>query len=97
MLRALGLEPAIDDAQAFAGIAAPAPMLSRVLHRTMLVLNEEGTEAAAATAAVMTTRAAVVEPEPFEMRVDRPFALAVRYRPTGAVLFAAWVDDPASG
>ena len=96
-LRALGLEPAIDDAQAFAGIAAPAPMLSRVLHRTMLVLDERGTEAAAATAAVMTTRAAVVEPEPFEMRVDRPFALAVRYRPTGAVLFAAWVENPASG
>ena len=94
-LRALGLGPAIDDAQAFAGIAAPAPMLSRVLHRTMLVLDERGTEAAAATAAVMTTRAAVVEPEPFEMRVDRPFALAVRYRPTGAVLFAAWIENPA--
>ena len=96
-LRALGLGSAIDDAQAFAGIAAPAPMLSRVLHRTMLVLDERGTEAAAATAAVMTTRAAVVEPEPFEMRVDRPFALAVRYRPTGAVLFAAWIENPASG
>ena len=96
-LRALGLEPVIDDAQAFAGIAAPAPMLSRVIHRTMLVLDERGTEAAAATAAVMTTRAAVVEPEPFEMRVDRPFALAVRYRPTGAVLFTAWVENPASG
>ena len=95
-LGVLGLEPAIDDAQAFAGIAAPAPMLSRVIHRTMLVLNERGTEAAAATAAVMTTRAAVVEPEPFEMRVDRPFSLAVRYRPTGAVLFAAWVENPAS-
>lgn len=96
-LRGLGLAPAIDDAQALAGIAAPAPMLSRVIHRTMLVLDERGTEAAAATAAVMTTRAAVVEPEPFEMRVDRPFALAVRYRPTGAVLFAAWVESPASG
>ena len=76
------------------GIAAPAPMLSRVLHRTMLVLDEKGTEAAAATAAVMTTRAAVML-APFDMRVDRPFALAVRYRPTGAVLFAAWVEDPA--
>ena len=69
-------------------------MLSRVLHRTMLVLDERGTEAAAATAAVMTTRSAIVGPEPFEMRSDRPFALAVRYRPTGAVLFAAWVEDP---
>ena len=96
VLRALGLESALNDPEAFAGVAAPAPMLSRVLHRTMLVLDEQGTEAAAATAAVMTTRAAV-ELATFDMRVDRPFALAVRYRPTGAVLFAAWVEDPAQG
>ena len=96
VLRTLGLESALNDPEAFAGIAAPAPMLSRVLHRTMLVLDEQGTEAAAATAAVMTTRAAV-ELATFDMRVDRPFALAVRYRPTGAVLFAAWVEDPAQG
>ena len=97
-LRALGLGDALDDPQAFAGIAAPAPKLSRVLHRTMLVLDERGTEAAAATAAVMTTRAALVEEErTFEMRVDRPFALAVRHRDTGAVLFMAWVDDPVRG
>ena len=97
-LRALGLGAALDDPQAFAGIAAPAPKLSRVLHRTMLALDERGTEAAAATAAVMTTRAAIVEEEPtFEMRVDRPFALAVRHRRTGAVLFAAWVDEPTVG
>ena len=97
-LRALGLGDALDDPRAFAGIAAPAPKLSRVLHRTMLVLDERGTEAAAATAAVMTTRAAIVEEEPaFEMRVDRPFALAVRHRRTGTVLFAAWVDEPTAG
>ena len=97
-LRALGLGAALDDPRAFAGIAAPAPTLSRVLHRATLVLDERGTEAAAATAAVMATRAAVAEEEaPFEMRVDRPFALAVRHRGAGAVLFTAWVDDPAAG
>ena len=97
-LSALGLGAALDDPQAFAGIAAPAPKLSRVLHRTTLVLDERGTEAAAATAAIMATRAAPAEEEArFEMRVDRPFALAVLHRGTGAVLFAAWVDDPAAG
>ena len=97
-LRALGLGAALDDPRAFAGIAAPEPKLSRVLHRTMLVLDERGTEAAAATAAVMTTRAAIVKEErTFEMRVDRPFALSVRHRGTGAVLFTAWVDDPVRG
>ena len=93
-LRALGLEEALADGQGFAGIAAPAPRLSRVLQRTMLELDERGTEAAAATAAVMTSRT-TIQPLAFEMRADRPFTLAVRYRPTGAVLFAAWVANPA--
>ena len=97
VLRALGLAAALEDGDAFAGIAAPPPALSRVVHRTMLRLDEQGTEAAAATAAVMTTRAAVMEDEGFEMQVDRPFVLAVRHLGTGAILFAAWVADPAGG
>ena len=96
-LRDLGLATAIDDAEAFAGIAAPAPVLSRVAHRALLVLDEQGTEAAAATAAIMTTRAAIPQDDGFEMIVDRPFALALRHRGTGAILFAAWVADPAGG
>ena len=85
---------ALDDADAFAGIAAPAPALSRVAHRTMLALDEQGTEAAAATAAIMTTRATIAQDDGFEMVVDRPFVLAVRHRGTGALLFTAWVADP---
>ena len=96
-LRALGLGAALDDPRAFAGIAAPAPKLDRVLHRTMLVLDERGTVAAAATAAIMKGVSVIVEEERFRMRVDRPFALAVRHRGTGAVLFTAWVDDPTAG
>ena len=96
-LRGLRLASALNDADAFAGIAAPPPALSRVIHRTMLVLDEQGTEAAAATVAIMTTRAAVMEDDGFEMRVDRPFALAVRHLRTGTLLFAAWVADPTGG
>ena len=88
---------ALDDADAFAGVAAPPPVLSRVMHRTRLVLDEHGTKAAAATAAVMTTRAAIVVDDGFDMRVDRPFVLAVRHRGSGALLCAAWVADPSGG
>ena len=94
VLRELGLAPALEDEHAFAGIAAPAPMLSRVAQSTRLVLDEEGTEAAAATAAVMTTRSGVLDEDRFDMRVDRPFALALRHRGTGALLFTAWVANP---
>ena len=48
----------------------------------------------AATAAVMWKESIV---RCFEMRVVRPFALAVRHRGTGAVLCTAWVGDPDRG
>ena len=97
-LRTLGLGAALDDPQAFEGIAAPAPELSGVLHRTMLELDEQGTVAVAVTMIFMRPTSTMVEEErSFEMRVDRPFALAVRHHGTGAVLFAAWVDDPTAG
>ena len=89
---------ALDDPQAFAGIAPPALKLGRVLHRAVLVLNGWESEAAAATEAVMATRTALAEEEArFEMRLGRPFVLAERHRATGAVLLTAWVDDPARG
>ena len=91
-LRALGLEEALGDAQAFAGIAAPAPQLTRVLHQATLVLDERGTQATAATAAVLTTRSLLKAT--FDMQMDRPFVLAVRHRRRNAVLFAAWIEDP---
>ena len=56
-------------------------------------LDEEGTVAAAATAVMMIETIVSY----FEMRVDRPFALAVRHRSTGAALFTAWVDDLGAG
>ena len=75
---------------AFSGIAAPAPRLSYVIHGAGLTLDEEGTEAAAATAAIFTKS---LEAR-FDMQVDRPFAVAVRRIESGDLLFAAWVDDP---
>lgn len=96
ILRELGLAAALEDERAFAGIAAPAPLLSRVAQSTRLVLDEEGTEAAAATAAVMTTRSGVMDEDSFDMRVDRPFALALLHRASGALLFTAWVANPGS-
>ena len=90
LLRQLGLAEALTAPGAFSGIAAPAPILSQMVHAAHLALDEKGTEAGAATAAVFSKS---MEPR-FDMEVDRPFALAVRKRDSGDLLFAAWVDDP---
>ena len=95
VLRALGLAAALDDENAFAGIGAPPPELSRLVQRVALEVDERGTTASAATAAVMATRGSI--PGRFDLRIDRPFALSIRYVETGALLFVAWVDNPAAG
>lgn len=89
-LERLGLAKALGTAGVFSGIAASSPILSQVIHGARLALDEEGTEAGAATA-VVSSRS--MKPS-FDMQVDRPFALAVRGRDGGDLLFTAWVDDP---
>ena len=62
----------------------------------MLTLDEAGLEGAAATAMTMTRLAAVTTPAPgpLPVRVDRPFYLLIRHRPTATLHFLAQVTDP---
>ena len=86
-LKGLGMGIAFDaDRADFSRIASVRPnlYLSRVDQKTFVEVNEEGTEAAAATSvgAVVTSARRV-----FEMRVDRPFLFAIRERLSGTFLF----------
>jgi len=69
--------------------------ISKVIHRTFIAVDEQGTEAAAATAIVMWGSAAIpAPPPPFKMIVDRPFLYAVCDKSTGTILFLGTVIDP---
>jgi len=65
-----------------------------VLHRAVISVDEEGTEAAAATAVVMMTRA--MPRPPRVLKFDRPFVFAIEHAATGRVVFAGVVADPSS-
>ncbi|HST65614.1 MAG TPA: serpin family protein [Mycobacteriales bacterium] len=65
------------------------------VHKAVLTLDEAGLEGAAATAVMMTRLAAITAPpRPIPVRVDRPFHLIVRHRPTGTLHFLTQVTDP---
>ncbi len=63
--------------------------ISEVKHKTFVDVNEEGTEAAAATSVGIST---VSARGPF--LVDRPFVFVIRERFSGAIIFAGKILDP---
>ena len=67
-------------------------VIAAVLHKAFVSVDEEGTEAAAATA-VIGERLGLL-PEPVRVTADRPFIFLVRDRPTGTVLFLGRVELP---
>mgnify|MGYP001148779518 CR=1 FL=1 len=92
-LTAMGMEDAFSGAADFSGMTGDRDLfISSVIHKAFVSVDEEGTEAAAATAVVMMESAA--PSEPVEVTVDRPFVFAIRDIETGALLFFGRVVDP---
>ncbi len=92
MLAALGMGIAFEPGQAdLSGIGGqPGDLyIDQVKHKTFLEINEEGTEAAAATSVGIGT---VSLPPSF--RVDRPFFFVIREALSGSILFMGRIMDP---
>jgi serpin B len=88
MVRAF--EPLDDN---FLGITKETPQwLVDVLHKAYVDVNEQGTEAAAATAVVAAAGSAPVEPPRFI--ADHPFIFLIRDRLSGSILLCGRVVDP---
>jgi serpin B len=93
-LVAMGMADAFDAGKAdFSGMDGKKDLfISAVVHKAFVDVNEEGTEAAAATGVVMSLTA-MPEPPP-EFRADHPFLFLIRDTKTGAILFFGRILDP---
>ena len=69
----------------------PLTYVDDIFHGTAMEVTEEGTVAAAATAAVMRTRSIVM---PIELTFNRPFVVSILHRPSGLPLFMGRVESP---
>jgi serine protease inhibitor len=96
-LKSLGMAIAFDGRRAdFSAMLAdgkPAATIDEVKHKTFVEVNEEGTEAAAATSIGMV-RMTMAPQRSFSMVVDRPFFCAIRDNQTGALLFMGTIVEP---
>jgi serine protease inhibitor len=95
-LEALGMNQAFDRSLAdFSGMALNGGLfISQALQKTYMLVDEEGTEAAAATAIIMRANIVRREPPPVAMTVDHPFFIALVDGQTQALLFTGAIFDP---
>ena len=93
-----GMKRAFDARVAdFSGMTGQPPAaaqlaISDVIHRAVIEVTEEGTEAAAATAIAMMAASMPPKSEPFV--IDRPFLFYITDQASGAILFEGRISDP---
>lgn len=95
-LHGMGMTLPFDAAKAdFSGMSsAEKSWIGAVLHKAFVAVDEEGTEAAAATVLFLKGSDMGPPDEPVVVHADRPFVFLIRHVPTGTVLFLGRVTDP---
>jgi len=93
ILAKMGMPLAFDRRAAdFSGMTGKSDLfISKVIHKAFVDVNEEGTEAAAATAVVMAWKSIR---RPLSFIADHPFVFLIRENKTGSILFIGRVVDP---
>ncbi len=100
-LGAMGMPLAFERGTAdFSGMTGNRELyISAVIHKAFIDVDEQGTEAAAATAVVMERALALApdrnRPQPPVFRADHPFLFMIRDNRSGSILFMGRVTDPA--
>jgi serpin B len=95
-LISLGMENAFGAQADFSGIDGRRDLfIDSVVHKAFIEVNEEGTEAAAATAVIMNLKAG---PDDSDSRItfdcNRPFIFLIQHRDTKTILFSGIVNNP---
>jgi serpin B len=94
-LTQLGMRRAFTPQADFSGIDGEKDLyLTTVIHKAYVKVDEEGTEAAAATAIVALGGPAPKEPPPVDFTANRSFIYMILHEPSNTILFAGRLSDP---
>ena len=95
-LKKMGMPTAFSMAADFSGMTEERDLfISAVVHQAFVEVNEEGTEAAAATAVIMTFKSISIESKSIPIfRADHPFVFLIQEKETGSILFLGRVSEP---
>ncbi len=92
-LKNLGMTVAFSSGANFKKMVDGTAYISEVMHKTFAEVNEEGTEAAAATS-VAISKSAILPGESFKMAVEHPFFCAITDKKTGEIIFMGTISEP---
>ncbi len=93
ILQSMGMESAFNNNADFSGITGQRDLfISDVIHKAFVKVDEEGTEAAAATAVVMNLQC--IPEQPAVLILDRPFLFLIQDSATGSIIFMGKVMNP---
>ena len=87
VISALGAPTMFHSSADFSRLADGNMFVSKMLQKAKIEVSEEGTKAAAVTAAIMTMSALAPEPRQVEFHADRPFVYFISESSTGAIFF----------
>jgi len=95
VLASMGMPLAFGPKADFSGMSTEEKLvIDEVIHQAYVDVNEEGTEAAAATAVTMRALAVHNPEAPVVFRADHPFTFLIRDTRSGAILFMGKVANP---
>jgi serpin B len=93
-LRSMGMVEPFEISADFTGMSTQSDLhIDDVIHKAFVSVDEEGTEAAAATAVIVGTTS--MPAEPVVVTLDQPFVFLIRDIQTGAILFIGRIMNPA--
>ena len=96
MLIEMGIKKAFGNKANFKGISKKNDLrIDKVIHKAVFEIDENGTEAAAATAVVMVRKTSINTKVKFaEFKADRPFLFFLVENKNGSILFAGKIQNP---
>lgn len=92
----MGLIEAFTENADFSGISNEDLFISEIIHQAFIEVNEESTEAAAATAIVMETTSMPIEEDLIEFNANHPFIFKIVENSNNTILFMGKLVDPSS-
>ncbi|KAM5158479.1 serpin B4-like [Mantella aurantiaca] len=92
-LKNMGMTDAFSQKADLSGISGISLFVSKVIHKAFIEVNEEGTEAAAASGAVIVPKSLLL---PRQFKADHPFLCVIKHNSTNTILFCSKLSSPSS-